>query len=420
MRLTELIRLGFSESRQVLSDRIVDELLWGKFENPMLGIYGAHLLLLNKKLVSDRLHLVIANLRKLLGRQHPDVEALALKVAPDDVPSMLDYPPMLRKSWWYILDATVRRPDLVPLGSFAANMAGRLWGDGVWLTWMTPAAGDAVGVTGRRQGAERTPQQSDTLGDFIASLLTSAPVREAIAQIRSDTQARGVRVPLDDDTARRLVYALGIPRANVEDLLDKVNQQLTTFGTPVTSQKTKEQWLAEAHRLLGNMDYQEALNAYEQAILLDPSYARAYNDKGVALSRLGRYQEALNAFEQAIRLDPSYARAYNDKGAALSRLGRYQEALNAFEQAIRLDPSYARAYNDKGAALSLFGRYQEALNAFEQAILLDPSYARAYNDKGIALSRLGRYGEALKAYEQAIRLDPNLPSLGGFLEMEEE
>ncbi len=126
MRLTELIRLGLSESRQILSDRIVDELLWGKFENPMLGIYGAHLLLLNKELASDRLHLVIANLRELLGRQHPDVEALALKVALDDVPSMLDYPPMLRKSWWYVLDATVRRPDLVPLGSFAANMAGRL------------------------------------------------------------------------------------------------------------------------------------------------------------------------------------------------------------------------------------------------------------------------------------------------------
>ena len=229
IRLTELIRLGLSESRQVLSDRIVNELLWGKFENPMLGIYGAHLLLLNKELDSDRLHLVITNLRRLLGRQHPDVEALALKVAPDNAPSVFDYPPMLRKSWWYVLDATVRRPDLVPIGSFAANMAGRLWGDGIWLTWLTPAAGDAAGGVGSRQGAERTPQQNDTLGDFTASLLTSAPVREAIAQIQSGTQASGVRVTLDDDTARRLVYTLGIPRANVEDLLDKLNQQLTTF-----------------------------------------------------------------------------------------------------------------------------------------------------------------------------------------------
>jgi len=228
MRLTELIRLGLSESRQVLSDRIVDDLLAGKFDNPMLGIYGTHLLLLNKELDSDRLRLIIANLRGLLGIQHPDVEALALKVAPDDVPHVFDYPPMLRKSWWYVLDATVRKPDLVPVSSFAANMAGQLWGDGIWLAWMTPAAGDVSGIAGSRQGAERTPQQNDTLGDFTASLLTSAPVREAIAQIQSGTQASGVRVTLDDDTARRLVYTLGIPRANVEDLLDKLNQQPTT------------------------------------------------------------------------------------------------------------------------------------------------------------------------------------------------
>ena len=45
-RLTELARQGLIDRRQVLP-RDVTEMLWAKWDNPMLGILGGHLLLLN-------------------------------------------------------------------------------------------------------------------------------------------------------------------------------------------------------------------------------------------------------------------------------------------------------------------------------------------------------------------------------------
>ena len=170
--------------------------------------------------------------------------------------------------------------------------------------------------------------------------------------------------------------------------------------------KTKEEWLEEGltHHQAGH--YEQALKAFDQAILIDPDYDRAYRSKGDVLYDFKRYEEALAAYEQAIRLDPNHARIHRNRGDILRHLKRYEEALAAYEQALRLEPNVARNYNNQGNALFSLKRYEEALVAYETATRLDASFADAYNNKGNALSRLTRYLEAIVAYEQAIRLNP--------------
>src|SRR5437588_5620527 len=175
-------------------------------------------------------------------------------------------------------------------------------------------------------------------------------------------------------------------------------------------QKSKEQWLDEGNQLYNHAHYQEALQAYERAIQLDPGFAEAHDARGDALFCLNRSQEALAAYERAIQLDARYAHAYEGKGSLLYDLKHYHEALEAYEQAIHLDPTSASAYNGKGDALYYLKRYLEALLAYERAIQLDPSYVTAYNGKSWTLWQLKRFEEALIAYEQAIRLDPTSAS----------
>jgi hypothetical protein len=137
-RLVEAAKLGLVNTRQVLPGDVLDRILNGKFENPMLGIFGAHLLLLNKKIRLDLLRIVVHNLRRLLGEhQHPDVEALALRIGKSETPYAFEHPPMLRRSWWQVVDATVDKKGLVPLGSPASLAADRIWGEEPWLQWMT-------------------------------------------------------------------------------------------------------------------------------------------------------------------------------------------------------------------------------------------------------------------------------------------
>ena len=83
--------------------------------------------------------------------------------------------------------------------------------------------------------------------------------------------------------------------------------------------------------------YQEAIGAAERVLEVDSSIS-AYDIKVNVLSVFRQYEEALNAYEQAIPLDPYNALFYESEGHILHNLGHYQEALDAFEQAILLDP----------------------------------------------------------------------------------
>ncbi len=139
-RLVEAARMGLVNTRQVLPDDVIDRILYGKFENPMLGIFGAHLLLARKQIKLDLLSIVVKNLRKLLGEnQHPDVEALALRLGTSKTSYIFEHPPMLRRSWWQVVEATIDKEGLVPLNSTAARCAEHIWGEEPWLQWMTLA-----------------------------------------------------------------------------------------------------------------------------------------------------------------------------------------------------------------------------------------------------------------------------------------
>src|SRR6266702_1857140 len=81
--------------------------------------------------------------------------------------------------------------------------------------------------------------------------------------------------------------------------------------------KTKEQWLEEGRSHHKANRYDRALAAYEQALEIDPTFARAHRNRGDAFYDLKRYNEALAAYEQAIQLDPYTARAYKSRGDVL-------------------------------------------------------------------------------------------------------
>ncbi len=116
-----------------------------------------------------------------------------------------------------------------------------------------------------------------------------------------------------------------------------------------------------------------------------------YLNEGIQLSSIGLFREALEAYEQALRLDPHFADAYFGKGNAFYFLGRYEEALHAFEQAIHLSPHNAAYHNNKGGALYSLGRYREALAAYEQALRISPGWSSAQRGRSLVLRRLGRW-----------------------------
>jgi class 3 adenylate cyclase/TolB-like protein/Tfp pilus assembly protein PilF len=177
------------------------------------------------------------------------------------------------------------------------------------------------------------------------------------------------------------------------------------------------------------------LTPAEQARL---SSARAVNPEAHDAYLKGRYfsyrpsdenlQKAISSFEEAIRLDPGFARAYSGLADSYSWIGfnegvmTNEEAMARTkamaEKALALDDGLAEAHNSLGQ-FAFFYEYDRAGSEreFRRALALNPSYAYAHDQFGVTLALQGRLEEGLSECKRAVELDPLAPEILNDLSM---
>jgi len=118
------------------------------------------------------------------------------------------------------------------------------------------------------------------------------------------------------------------------------NQAGTVSNTPSETQGTNtdsaEVWLNNGMALNQQRSFDEALQAFDKAIELNPQSADNWAWKAAALGNLGRDDESLDASNRAIELNPQNALAWHVKGLALHALGRADDAHIANSKASEL------------------------------------------------------------------------------------
>jgi protein O-mannosyl-transferase len=153
----------------------------------------------------------------------------------------------------------------------------------------------------------------------------------------------------------------------------------------------------------------DAIDHFNQAVQLNPSYAEAQNNLGLALAGTGQLPEAVAHYEKALQLKPAYPEAHSNLGVALADLGRYDEAIRHFAAALKLNPGYADARNDLAVTLASVGRTAEAVDQYREVLKVDPGRADTHYNLGNALVQISRTAEAISEYEEALRLNPRNP-----------
>ena len=159
---------------------------------------------------------------------------------------------------------------------------------------------------------------------------------------------------------------------------------------------------------LASNKYNEAIQDYNEAITLNPNYAKSYKNRGLAYFAKGEIDLAIADYNRAIELDPTNAHAYNNRGTAYSEKGEFHLALKDLTRSIELKPELTEAYFYRGVTYHRKDEIDRAIEDYNRAIELRYDYARAYNNRGIAYHDKGDLEQAIEDYSKAIELRPTL------------
>ncbi len=187
---------------------------------------------------------------------------------------------------------------------------------------------------------------------------------------------------------------------------------LLAFCFPATAEgDTAEDLIGMGLELYQNRSYQEALEAYDEALLLSPDDPRAWMGKGKVFSALGDYNQSLLAYQNATRISPDDPEAWFGVGLNRFLLHDLNDSLKASERALEMDGNYTRAWELKSTVLAHMGKNDEALEASKRARMSSaPSdtemLSHSWVSESFILRQMGRDDEFLAALENATTLDP--------------
>ena len=167
---------------------------------------------------------------------------------------------------------------------------------------------------------------------------------------------------------------------------------------------------ADSHNNLGAMHLKageigKAIDSYRTAARLAPWSADVQNNLGHALVEKGRHAEAVRAYQRAHEIDSQAPQPLLNLGNAYLQMKRFPEAISAYGRVLQMQPDSADVHHNLGFAYLESGRLDDALASFEKALALQPQYASAHNNKGTVFLRTGRFEEAGRAFEGAIQAD---------------
>ena len=202
----------------------------------------------------------------------------------------------------------------------------------------------------------------------------------------------------------------------------------------------------------------KAIDAFQQAIMIDANYALAYCGIADAYFRLSNvcfpprealpkakeaalraveidenlpearaslamlyvyydhdWRRAEQEFKKAFELDPDLISAHQRYGSYLTFQGRFEEAIRHYERALELDPFQLQVNMNLATAYFLRGEYDKAVNHLTQTMELEPSYMPTHFVLGCTYIQQGRLAEAIAEFQNIYKLNEEAYIALGFM-----
>ncbi|MCP4264768.1 MAG: tetratricopeptide repeat protein [Candidatus Brocadiaceae bacterium] len=220
---------------------------------------------------------------------------------------------------------------------------------------------------------------------------------------------------------------------------DEAFEQAENMFKQRSSKKPGVAFFIKGSVWLQRRNYEKAVSNLKEAILRQPDMLESHYFLAHGLVGLGRTQEAINEFNKAIKIAPTYIPAKSSLARLLSRTGGWERETTRLckdileikpdhEEALRLlGQSYIeerdfenaellfRKINEKNpsvgginmAYLSLVsGKLSRCIRQCKAIIDKNPDEIRAHNILGLAHIRQGNFDIGIKQYKKVLEIDP--------------
>jgi TolB-like protein/Tfp pilus assembly protein PilF len=229
--------------------------------------------------------------------------------------------------------------------------------------------------------------------------------------IWSETYDRDMKdiLAVESDVAKRVVQALQVQLG--------VEEEHALIKRPTEN--------PEAHRLylLGRYYFYKftragwanAIQNFEQALQIDPSYTLAYCGLadtygwagGQTMPGREAWPKEIEFAKTALELDPNLAEAHLSMGMALFSALDPHGSEKELDRAVELNPNLALIYDTYGWTYGEMGRHDESIASQKKALELDPLNSLFKTDLGFFFYWARRYDDAILQSRKTLELDPN-------------
>ncbi len=155
--------------------------------------------------------------------------------------------------------------------------------------------------------------------------------------------------------------------------------------------------------LLLDKQVQQALEACDRALEIDPDDPEAHRWRVGALLELSRADDAIEACDAYLRAGRSSADLLGLRGLAKAKRNDFAGAIEDYTLALAIQPSSPIVRSRRGWAYLVSGAPRLALRDFEEVIRKDPRSADAYSGRGSAHVVLGHFPLAVADAEESLR-----------------
>ena len=178
-------------------------------------------------------------------------------------------------------------------------------------------------------------------------------------------------------------------------------------SAPVPTFTDAGEALAEGNKYFDANDNEKAIEAYRQAVKLNPDLAEAYFKLGVTYALVESEQEDAETESEKPektttkkgKKDAPIIKTNSDKA--------FDNAIKAYKKILIKNPKDDVAHYNLGRSYNKLNQDQEAEKSLKQAVKLRPDDGDYQTELGAILIKLAHYDEAVAALKKALKIDEN-------------